>query len=176
MNYARRQQYRRLSRAGAATAGRCGCARACDRARDCRRSLTGHGADPHSSRLRRLRTALVFARQPEQDRSGVGRRGSASPQGARGRGLAIAALVVLAGTRGHRLGRDRTRRGRVRDRNERQGGTTTVTLLGSGNRRCGCRAAGEGGVATVPSRFCASCAHAECGAGRMMCLFSRSIS
>ena len=151
MNYARRQQYRRLSqRAGGAGERRRRVARA--RGRERGRGVGRWAAAPHGRRTRCLRSPLALARAAQSSRRPLRGRGAARARCARGRGLAASALSALAGPRRHRLGRHRSDRDRRRDRDEdegvrhspsrsraRTGGTAVPTAAKVGPRRRPCR-------------------------------------
>ena len=107
MNYARRQQYRRLSHAGKGALGSVVAAAA--RARDRERGSGGarRAAAPRRGRAGSLRSALAFARWSQSSRRPLGGRGAARARPSPGGGVAAAALAALARPGRHRLRGDR---------------------------------------------------------------------
>ena len=174
VNYARRQQYRRLSHAGEAAPGSVIAA------------LLGlvvasAGAAPLAGLL--LLTAVglgLYARHwlSLAGRSRVGARSEDEVQRAlaplQAEGWRLRHSLRVAGPGRHRLGGDRAHRDRRRDRDEDQDVRRVVISLGCASRRRGCRGAGEDGHATAPSASCASSVRGASSVSRMTFWWSRS--
>ena len=118
MNYPRRQQFRRLTHAAeAATASSAAAllgAPHCWRRRPNRR----YGATAVGSWSRALRPPLAVAREAQRCGCSLGDRGAALAHGARGGGVAAAALAAVARPGGHRLPGNRADPNRVRHRDQ----------------------------------------------------------
>ena len=139
VNYARRQQYRRLSRAGWRGSRRRRDSRG-DRSCEFACSIPWLLRAPRGARTRPLLAPLAFTCAPESGGSPLGGRGAARARAIAGGGVAASALAAVAGPGRHRLGGDRADRdcgrGRDEDANLRR------PPSGSGAR--------AGGVAVTP--------------------------
>ena len=156
VNYARRQQYRRLSHAGRAALGSVmaallGLVVAHRGSGGARRA-----AAPHGRRAGPSRSALAFARWAQSGRRTLGGRGAARARPrSRRRGGGFG--TRCAGKAGETSIRWRSRPPAWRSQSRRKRGPTTrATSPACTTRRRGSRDAGEGGHAAAPSASCAS--------------------
>jgi hypothetical protein len=147
VNYARRQQYRRLARSANGAAG-CGAALML--------SFVLASLGMASLTIGALLFAVgcaVYARHwlklAGRSRVGaVGGRGEAGASSAGEAGVAVAAWSRVARARRHRFGGDRAGHGGVRDRDQNTRDMSFATWLVCMIRRCGFGAGGDGGAAT----------------------------
>ncbi len=173
-SYPRRQQYRRMHRAvvsAAASATAAGLALVAART-----AAPGGGssAPAGDGRTADRCPPVAASRRPEPGRRPLGGRGAASARAARDGGLAAAPLAAVARAWGHRLGRDRSHRRGIRNRNKNQNPR--------GPARCSCARAGgmaDPSPATMVQTRCAARSRAlldgvESSMSRPACWWSRS--
>ena len=173
LNYARRQQYRRLSRAGRAAAGSVVAALLA-------LVVWGAGAGPRAGMLLLLAVGRgLYARHwlALAGRSRVGARSEDDVQRAlaplRSEGWQLRHSLRWRGR--ETLTRWRSSRGGLRWRSRRRPERTTIARsLGCASRRRGCRGAGEDGHATAPLASCASSVRGASSASSTTCWWFRS--